>query len=91
MAAKVKISRPYNDGLMRVWGWIPEEANVYQGSWNRNTIVDAIYQHLSNKYILQVWRELNSSRDIDTPNSNDAKAFLRSLLGLEENDDDDAA
>jgi CRISPR-associated protein Cmr1 len=31
VAAKVKISRSYdNDKLMRVWGWIPEEADAYR-------------------------------------------------------------
>jgi CRISPR-associated protein Cmr1 len=82
MAAKVKISRPYSDGLMRVWGWIPEEASVYQGAWNRNTIVDAIYQHLKTNYTLQVWREMNSPRDSVVPHNSDAQVFLQSLLGL---------
>ena len=83
IAAKVKMSRPYNNGQeMRVWGWIPEEADVYQNHWDRNTVVDAIYQHLSNKYDLQVWREMDSARDSVTPNNGDAKTFLRSLLGL---------
>lgn len=88
MAAKVKMSRPYgNDGMMRVWGWIPEQADVYQGSWNRGKVVDTIYQHLNTNYTLQFWREMNSPRDTATPNQGDAKAFLRSLLGLEDEDD----
>lgn len=81
MAAKVKMSRPFNDGQeMRVWGWIPEEANAYKGSWNRNTIVDAIYEHLGKNYNLQVWREMNSPRDPVTSTISDTKAFLQSLL-----------
>lgn len=87
MAAKVKISRPYSGGMIRVWGWIPEKASVYPGSWNRNSVVDAIYHHLKTNYSLQVWREMNSTRDTVTPNTGDAKAFLRSLLGLKENSD----
>jgi len=84
MAAKVKISRPYGNGLMRVWGWIPEKPDGYTGSWNRSAVVDAIYQHLKTNYTLQVWREMNSPRDTDTPSTSDAKAFLHSLLGLKE-------
>ncbi len=87
MAAKIKMSRPYDDGLMRVWGWIPEEANVYQDAWDRNTVVDAIHNHLKDKYNLQVWREVNSPRDTVNPNNIDAQAFLQSLLGLEEESD----
>lgn len=91
IAAKVKMSRPYRpyngNREIRVWGWIPEKADVYQGSWNRNTVVDAIYQRLSTKYTLQVWREMNSPRDNVTPNNGDNKAFLQSLLDLKEEDD----
>jgi len=87
IAAKVKMSRPYGDGLMRVWGWIPEEADVYRETWDRNAVVDAIYRHLKTNYDLQVWRELNSSRDTDTPNNSSVQAFLRSLLAIEEEGD----
>ncbi|OQA98188.1 MAG: hypothetical protein BWY25_02073 [Chloroflexi bacterium ADurb.Bin222] len=87
IAAKVKMSRPYGDGLMRVWGWIPEQADVYRNSWDRNAVVGAIYQHLSVNHNLQVWREMNSPRDTAKPNNSDAQAFLRSLLGIKEEDD----
>lgn len=87
MAAKVKMSRPYDDGLIRVWGWIPEQAKVYRDSWDRNTVVKAIYQHLNVNYTLQVWREMDSTRDTATPNNGDAQAFLRDLLAIEEEDD----
>ena len=86
IAAKIKMSRPYGNGLMRVWGWIPEEANEYRGSWNRSRVVDAIYQHLEAKYDLQVWREMNSAWDTVTPDNGDAQDFLRSLLAIEEED-----
>lgn len=89
IAAKVKMSRPYNDGReMRVWGWIPEQADVYQDSRDRNAVVHDIYQHLSQNYSLQVWREMNPPTDSVTPNNGDAQVFLRSLLGLEEKNDD---
>ncbi|MGC8949994.1 type III-B CRISPR module RAMP protein Cmr1 [Chloroflexus sp.] len=85
IAAKVKMSRPYNMGQsddqeMRVWGWIPEEADVYQNSWNRDSVVDAIYQHLRTNYTLTVWREMNSARDSVKPDLSDTCEFLRSLL-----------
>ncbi|MCX7609755.1 MAG: type III-B CRISPR module RAMP protein Cmr1, partial [Anaerolineales bacterium] len=83
IAAKVKMSRPYNDGKeMRVWGWIPEQASVYQGSLNRNAVVQAIHQHLQANYGIQVWREMNSSRDTVTPDNGNAEEFLKSLLCL---------
>jgi CRISPR-associated protein Cmr1 len=87
MAAKVKISRPYEENgttVMRVWGWIPEVADVYQNGWDREKVVDMIYQHLSRHYTLQVWREMNSQRDTVTPNESNAQPFLHSLLNLQE-------
>ena len=30
-ASRDKVSRLYGDGLMRVWGWIPETAREYRG------------------------------------------------------------
>lgn len=86
LAAKVKISRPYGNGLIRVWGWIPKEAGVYKNGWNREKVVDAIYQHLRKNYTLEVWREMDSPRDTVTPNISSAQVFLRSILGLREED-----
>jgi len=82
MAAKVKMSRPYGGGLIRVWGWIPERAAVYNDSWNREKILNAIYEHLRTNYTMQIWREMNSPRDSVLPNNVKVKEFLRSLLGL---------
>lgn len=83
LAAKVKMSRPYNDGQeMRLWGWIPEKADVYADSWNRDTVADKIHKHLEKHYNVQVWREMNSNRDTVTPDNNDARAFFKSLLGV---------
>lgn len=87
MASKVKVSRPYGDSVMRVWGWIPEHADVSTSSCNRNTVVDVIYQHLKTNYSLRVWREMNSTRDTDTPSASDAKVFLHGLLRLKEDGD----
>ena len=85
MAAKVKISRPYENGkLMRVWGWIPEKAGVDKNGWNREKVVDAIYQHLTANYSLHDWREMNSDRDTKAKNISEAKIFLRSVLKLPE-------
>lgn len=85
IAAKVRMSRPYDNGrLMRVWGWIPEKANVYQSAWNRDSVIAEIYKHLNKNYALQKWREMNSSRDNVTPNIIEARSYLQSLLGLKE-------
>lgn len=50
----VRGPRPYGDGLMRVWGWIPEQADVYHDSWNRDKVLDTFYQYLKTNYTLQV-------------------------------------
>jgi CRISPR-associated protein Cmr1 len=87
IASKIKVSRPFGDGLLRVWGWIPEEATQYRDGWSGKTVAQAIHDHLQTNYALQVWREFNSLRDSVAPNSGDAAVFLRGLLGLEEADD----
>jgi CRISPR-associated protein Cmr1 len=85
MAAKVKISRSYgNDKLMRVWGWVPDKAEVYKNGWSRGEVIDTICQHLKANYNLHSWREMNSERDTVTTNQPDVQAFLRSLLQLQE-------
>lgn len=88
IASKVKMSRPYDSSMrMRVWGWIPEEARVYRNGWSRERVVEKIHDHLNTSCTLHVWREMNSTRDTIMPNNGDAKAFLRSLLGLEGDDE----
>lgn len=85
IAAKVKMSRPYNNGQeMRVWGWIPERADVYQNNWDRDRVVKEIHDHLQGNYQLSEWREMNPNRDTGMSNEGDAKTFLRSLLKLQE-------
>jgi CRISPR-associated protein Cmr1 len=88
IAARIKMSRPYNDGReIRVWGWIPEQANVYRNNWNRDKVLQAIHGYLQQNYQLAVWREMNSVRDTKTQSNGDVMAFLRSLLAIEEEDD----
>ncbi len=82
IAAKIKISHPYNDNLMRIWGWIPEEADCYNKNWDREKIVSDIYKYLTTNYNLEVWREIDSKRDTVTPNITKPEKFLQSLLGL---------
>lgn len=84
MAAKIKMSRPYANGLIRVWGWVPEEAVDYSNQWDRDKVVGAIFDHLCKQYKVQIWREMGSDRDTVMGNNNDARKFLRSLLDIEE-------
>jgi CRISPR-associated protein Cmr1 len=85
IAAKIKISRAYEDGkLMRVWGWVPDKADVYKNGWSREKIVDAIYQHLAAHYMFDDWREMNSTRDTVKKNESNAQALLFSLFKLQE-------
>jgi CRISPR-associated protein Cmr1 len=82
MAAKIKMSHPYSDGLMRVWGWVPE---LPQGvEMSRNDVISEIHNHLTNHYTIKCWREMNSDRDTQTKQQTDASAFLRSLLQVED-------
>ena len=78
IAAKVKMSRPYNNQI-RLWGWIPEKAGEYLNSWNREKIVNTIYQHLNEKYRLQLWRGMNPTSNKDTMRK-DALDFLQELF-----------
>jgi CRISPR-associated protein Cmr1 len=80
IAAKVHMSRPYNDGCIRVWGWLPENAREFQGVWNREAVLNAVKSHLSTQYSLQVWREFSSQRDTVDRFSN-IHLYLNSLLG----------
>lgn len=88
-AAKVKTSRPYphdNSKLMRVWGWIPAQAEVYKNDWDREKIVNVIYNHLQEAYTLHEWHEMKSARDTVAPNESNAQSFLRRLLSVEDCD-----
>jgi len=86
-AAKVKMSRPYGNNQMRVWGWIPEQADVWASKWDREKVVSAIHQYLNANYKIETWREINSSRDTVMPNCTDVQVLLQSLLSVEEEDD----
>lgn len=90
MAAKIHMSRPYADGIIRVWGWVPKKAGVWNNAWNRDSVLDQIKRHLEDKdkdkdkdkgkdkYTLVTWREFSSSRDT-LKKYNDPQAFLHSL------------
>lgn len=56
MAAKIHVSRPYDDGKeIRVWGWIPEISEFYTGNWNQQSIVGDIKKHFNSKYEVKSW------------------------------------
>jgi CRISPR-associated protein Cmr1 len=88
IAAKIKMSRAYEDGrLIRVWGWVPKEDEVYKNGWDKEKVIDSICQHLTANYVLNNWREMNSTRDTVKKNESNAQAFLLSLLNLQESGD----
>ncbi len=84
IGTKIKVSRPYSDGKIRIWGWIPEEAKEYDDIWSREKILNKIYNLLDTNYQIINWREMNSPRDTILPNCNNPKYFLESLLKLQE-------
>lgn len=81
--AKIKISRPYDNGIVRIWGWIPEKAASVK-NWDRNTVLNAVHNHLKEYYELEIWREFNSERDTESKNNDDIRQYLGSLLGVRE-------
>jgi len=86
-AAKVKVSRPYANHQIRIWGWIPEQAEVWNSKWDREKVVAAIHHHLAANYNIEIWREINSSRDTVTPNCTDIQVLLQSLFSVKEEND----
>lgn len=78
IAAKIKMSRPYGDGVIRIWGWIPEICAYYNGVWNRDSILDKIYSHIATNYTINYWREYDSPRD--SRNYSDINDYLSQLL-----------
>jgi len=80
IAAKVKLSRPYEDGQIRVWGWVPREASVYSKKCNKESILQSIYGHINSQYSIKSWHEMNSTRDKIYKNQDDPLIFLKSLL-----------
>jgi len=83
VASKVNVSRPYSDGLIRVWGWIPVESNTYVNGWSQDRILQTIYSHLGNPkgpYSLEIWREMDSLRDTVNHDQKDPLSFLKDLL-----------
>ncbi|NTV46399.1 MAG: type III-B CRISPR module RAMP protein Cmr1, partial [Chlorobiales bacterium] len=78
IAAKIHMSRPYADGVIRVWGWVPVDADVWNSKWNRDSVLTKIKNHLASNYALKTWREFNNARDKNQQYS-DIRAFLHSL------------
>ncbi len=83
-SAKIAMSRPYGNNTIRVWGWIPEEVTKFGAS--REQVMKQIHTLLSTNYIINYWREFNSTRDTEQQYA-DPKEFLKSLLEIEENAD----
>lgn len=78
MGSKIFMSRPYGDGLIRVWGWIPEGTTIWNANWNRDKVLTQTKTHLTTNYKLITWREFNSSRDTNQQYT-DMSLFLNSL------------
>lgn len=87
MAAKIKMSRPYEGNIIRLWGWIPSKININGKTWDREDIMKKIHGHMLNNYKLLVWRELGSLRDT-VLRSSDPVEFLKSLLAVKEGEND---
>ena len=78
MAAKINMSRPYNnDKIIKIWGWIPELDN-------RIEIRDTVYNYLLANYNLNKkdWKEFNLPSHTSDPA--DIDPFLRELLCIKE-------
>lgn len=83
IGSKIHISRPYHDGLIRAWGWIPEQADEYQRNWDRESVTSYIYSAMSNSNDIELWREMNSPRDTEHKDLSDVDGFIRSLLRID--------
>lgn len=80
VAAKIKMTLPYGSGnRMRVWGWLPPQANAYNSYWDRDKIFDAVKVHLQGIDPNMTWREFNSPRDTINQES-DICHFLAGML-----------
>lgn len=78
IAAKIHMSRPYANGVIRVWGWVPVEADVWNDKWNRDGVLTKIKNYLASNYALITWREFNNARDLNHQYP-DIREFLYSL------------
>lgn len=76
-ASKIFFSQEVN-GVMRVWGWIPELPKQFSGV-SRDQILREIHATIQDFGNIVSWREFDSDRDTVGKKS-DSKAFLRSLL-----------
>lgn len=76
-ASKIFFSQSIN-GVMRVWGWIPDLHADFQGI-TRERGVKEIKQTIANFGKIESWREFNSDRDTRGRHS-DVSKYLLSLL-----------
>ncbi len=74
-ASKVCCSQAVQ-GIMHVWGWIPEELPHA----SREAVMDHIKGTLKESGCIRSWREYGSPRDTVLPSPPDRAAFLASLL-----------
>jgi CRISPR-associated protein Cmr1 len=83
IGSKIFMSRPYANGLMRVWGWVSKQADIWNSNWDRESVLTQIRNHLRTNYQLVTWREFNSLRDTNQQHT-DMQKFLHSLWEGEE-------
>lgn len=75
-ASKISVTQTVN-GVLRVWGWIPEGIPV--SNVTRDQVVDEVYGTLRSCGRLDCWREFNSARDT-VSRQPDIATYLSELL-----------
>lgn len=76
-ASKIFFSQNVN-GVMRVWGWIPDVPTDFRGI-TRDQVIEEIKQSVAKFGTMKCWCEFNSDRDTRGRQSN-VSAYLLSLL-----------
>jgi hypothetical protein len=76
-ASKIFFSQSVN-GVMRVWGWLPDLPTDFQRI-TRDQVIGEIKQTIADFGGIESWREFNSDRDT-CGKQTDISAYLRSLL-----------
>jgi len=76
-ASKIFFSQSVN-GVMRVWGWLPDLPTDFQRI-TRDQVIGEIKQTIAHFGEIESWREFNSDRDT-CGKQTDISAYLRSLL-----------
>lgn len=86
MASKVKTSLPDEQGLMRVWGWVPEDAKVYNqhnGHWDRESALETIRAFFHGENTNDdawEWRAFESPHNTNPQEHTDIQSYIRDLL-----------